>query len=223
MMRFFAQKKENNYFILSKETLHHIKVARIKNEKIICIYEEKFYICHLEGDLAIIEQELKENHEFNEPVIIASAIINIKRFEWLIQKATELGVSDFYPIFSENVEQKLGNDIDKKIERWQEIAKSSTQQSFRNKVMKIHYPINFKEILNLNIKNKYIAHEKVETSDKNILFPQNSLFLIGPEGGFSQQEVDLALKNNFKAISLGKRILRAETAPLFILSRIEEN
>ncbi|UWD34143.1 16S rRNA (uracil(1498)-N(3))-methyltransferase [Mesomycoplasma molare] len=223
MMRFFAIKKEGNIFTFSKETLLHLKVARIKNEKIICLFEEKFYICHFKDNVAIIESELKENHEYENPVIIASAIINTKRFEWLIQKATELGATDLYPIYTENVEQKLGNDIQKKVERWNEIAKNSTLQSFRNKIMKVHNPVKFKEILNLKVKNKFIAHEKEKATNYQYFFPQDSIFLIGPEGGFSNNEIKEAKEHNFEPISLGKRILRAETAPLLILSRIKEN
>ncbi|WGI36792.1 16S rRNA (uracil(1498)-N(3))-methyltransferase [Mesomycoplasma lagogenitalium] len=222
MMRFFAQKREGNYFILSKETLAHIKVARVEKENFICIYNEKFYECVLHNDLALIIKEIEENHEFQGEVAIACAIINTKRFEWMIQKATELGATRLIPLLTERVEQKLGEDLIKKVERWNEIAKNAAEQSFRNKPMQVDFPVKFEKVFENFYKFRYIAHEKVEYKINNTFFPQDSIFLIGPEGGFTDKEVQLALDNDYQLISLGKRILRSETAPLFILSRIEE-
>ncbi|WP_033161162.1 16S rRNA (uracil(1498)-N(3))-methyltransferase [[Mycoplasma] collis] len=222
MFRFFVAKKEDNYFILDNETLKHIKVARVNNKEFICVYEKYFYLCVLEDQKALIIKKLDDNHEFENKVIIAAAIISIKRFEWLIQKATELGASELWPIYSENMKQKLGNNIEHKVERWNLIAKNAAEQSFRNKAMIVKMPIHFKDVVNVKIKNKYIAHEKAENSLTNYFFEQDSIFLVGPEGGFSENEVNLAKKNNFKVISLGKRILRAETASIFILSRIKQ-
>ncbi|VEU59431.1 16S rRNA (uracil(1498)-N(3))-methyltransferase [Mesomycoplasma neurolyticum] len=223
MFRFFVDQKEKNYFLLNKETLNHIKVSRIQSQKFICVYKEEFYITILEANKAKILEKLNENHEFKNDVIIAASIINTKRFEWLIQKATELGATKLFPMYSENVVQKLGNNIEKKVERWNKIAKSASEQSFRNKAMIVEMPCFFDEIIKEKILNKYIAHEKCNNNNNlNELYEQNSIFLIGPEGGFSEKEVELAQKNGFQTIFLGKRILRAETATLFILSRIKQ-
>lgn len=77
----------------------------------------------------------------------------------------------------------------------------------------------FNDVINIKVTNKYIAHEK-EDSSPEVSFPQDSLFLVGPEGGFTDEEVMSASSQGFNVISLGKRILRAETASMFILSRI---
>ena len=79
----------------------------------------------------------------------------------------------------------------------------------------------FNEVLTLNVPHKFIAHEQ-ETSAVNLTFLPNSLFLIGPEGGFTEQEINHAKALSFKSINLGKRILRSETAALFVLSRIND-
>ncbi|CAC13715.1 conserved hypothetical protein [Mycoplasmopsis pulmonis] len=223
MFRFFVEQKEDNYFILTNEILNHIKVARVQNKNFICIYEQVFYLCKLEGKKALIIEKIDANHEFKNQVILAMSVINTKRFELTIQKAAELGVSLFIPMLSQNVEQKLGNDIDKKLQRWKTIALNACEQSFRNKVMEITYPKSFNEVIEMEVKNKYIAHEKAKDFLTKSSFETNSLFLIGPEGGFSQKEIDLAQEKSFELIWLGKRILRAETAAFFVLSRINED
>ncbi|MBR3347823.1 MAG: RNA methyltransferase, partial [Mycoplasmataceae bacterium] len=79
------------------------------------------------------------------------------------------------------------------------------------------------QAIKINVKNKYIAHE---ITKKNVvyndLFEQNVAFFIGPEGGFTEEEIEQARKENIKLVYLGKRILRAETAALFLLSRIKQ-
>lgn len=219
MFRFFVEEKQGDSFILSNEILKHIKVARVQNEEFICIFEGKFYITKLDGDVAKIISELDEQHDFEKQVIIAASFIDTKRFEWLIQKAAELGATKLIPVISKNVVKKLPVDINKKLERWNQIALNASEQSFRNNKLIVEKPMHFKDVINIKVTNKYIAHEK---ADKNpeVSFPQDSLFLVGPEGGFTNEEVMLANEKEFTTISLGKRILRAETASIFILSRI---
>lgn len=219
MFRFFVEEKQGNTFVLSSEILKHIKVARVQNEEFICIFEGKFYITKLVGDAAQIVSELDEQHDFEEQVVIAASFIDTKRFEWLIQKASELGATKLIPVISKNVVKKLPNDIDKKLERWNQIALNASEQSFRNNKMIVEKPMNFDDVIKIKITNKYIAHEKSDTTPE-VSFPQDSLFLVGPEGGFTNEEVASANESGFTTISLGKRILRAETASMFILSRI---
>jgi len=81
MFRFYVDKKEGDRFILSDETIKHIKVARVTNKEFICVYEGRFFISKLQGNEAFIIEELNEMHDFNGDVIIAASLINIKRFE----------------------------------------------------------------------------------------------------------------------------------------------
>lgn len=80
-------------------------------------------------------------------------------------------------------------------------------------------PMTFEDALNIKMKNKFIAHEKTNKSVSNT-FPTDSIFFIGPEGGFSNEEITLAEEKDCLNISLGKRILRAETASIFVLSKV---
>lgn len=219
MMRFFVEEKQGDYFVLSKEVLQHIKVTRINNKEFICVFQERFYVTKLENNLARIIYEMDENHEFNNEVILAAAIIKTKRMEWLIQKAAELGVTKLIPVYSTNVDQKISQDFSKKIDRWNKIAIAACEQSFRNKAMIVDEPMHFNEVIELNILNKFIAHEK-QDAKVNLSYPTSSLFLVGPEGGFTDIEVQKAQLKGFEIISLGKRILRAETSSIFILSKI---
>lgn len=221
MFRFFVKKREGNHFILSEKTLRHMKVARVTNKEFICTYKSEFYKCILEDNMAKIIEKLNENHEFSGEVIIAASVIDIKRFEWMIQKAVELGATKIIPMITERVIKKTDGINSKKIERWNQIALNAAEQSFRNIVPQVYGLEKYDDVI-LNYKtiaHKFIAHEK---SDNNVEahFPTNSMFLIGPEGGFSNSEIIKATDEGFKIISLGQRILRAETAPLFILSNI---
>lgn len=219
MFRFFVDKKQGDFFELSKETLQHIKVARVSNEKFICTFEGKFYICSLIGTMAKIESELNENHEFESEVILAASIIDTKRFEWLVQKAAELGATKLIPMYSQNVSKKMP-DIDKKVERWNVIAMNASEQSFRNFPLIVSKPMEFSDVVDLDVQNKFIAHEKSEEEQKTF-YPSGSLFLVGPEGGFTNEEVAIAKDKDFHVVSLGKRILRAETASMVLLANIK--
>ncbi len=220
MFRFFVTNKiSETHFEISEETFKHMKVARVLNEKFICVYESKFYICEMDGQQAKIIELLDEDHEHGGEVIVAAALINIKRFEWMIQKAAELGATKIIPLITKRVEIKINDKFFKKIERWNQISHNASEQSFRNVKMIVTKPMKFEEALELEVENKFIAHEKTKKAVSNN-FPTNSIFFVGPEGGFSEEEVNLAYEKGCEDISLGKRILRAETASIFILSRI---
>lgn len=222
MYRFFVEEKKDNFFLLTKETLNHLKSIRLKkDEKFICVFENKFYVCEFCEQKAKILEELKENHERAQRLVLFSGIINLKRFEWLIQKATELGVHDFYPLISKNTNPKFVEVVQKKKDRYLEIIKNASEQSFRNTLMKFHEPITFSDAVKIEITNKYIAHEKVEEQEEaRSLYKGDCAFFIGPEGGFDEEEIKKAIAHNLKVISLGKRILRSETAALFVLSNV---
>ena len=225
MYRFFVDKKELNYFILDQSILNHLKSIRLKiNENFICVYEGKFYICSLENKKAKIIQLLNEDHEYPHRLVLFAPIIKIKNFEWLIQKATELGVQEFYPLICENTNKKYLEIVKNKLIRFQEIAKNAAEQSFRNQVMKIFDPINFIEAVEIKIENKFLAHEKIDPNqtDQSNNFNGNIAFFVGPEGGFSDNEVEIAQKNNTQIISMGKRILRSETAVIWLISNVKE-
>lgn len=220
MYRFFVDERENNHFVLSEDLLKHIMVLRIRDEKFICIFEEVFYVCKLEKKRAIIIEKMNDLNEYKNQVILCPTLINIKRFEWLIQKSAELGVTRIIPIFSKNMNIKYKDISGKKIIRWREISKNACEQSFRNKIMSVEEPIYFEQAIKINAKYKIIAHEKSNSKKVNSL-SDDIVILVGPEGGFTEDEIVLAKNNGFDIVNLGRRILRAETSSIFLLSIIK--
>ncbi|MDK2820021.1 MAG: 16S rRNA (uracil(1498)-N(3))-methyltransferase [Mycoplasmataceae bacterium] len=220
MYRFFVDNKKNDHFVLSDDLLKHIKVLRIKNENIICIFEEVFYICKLENNLAMIIEKSDDLNEYENQVILCPTLINIKRFEWLIQKSAELGATKLIPMFSKNMNIKYKDISKNKMIRWREISKNACEQSFRNKIMSIEDPIDFEQAIKIIAKYKVIAHEKINSKKINSL-SDDIIILVGPEGGFTENEINLAKNNGFDIVNLGNRILRSETSSIFLLSIIK--
>ncbi|WP_036452938.1 16S rRNA (uracil(1498)-N(3))-methyltransferase [Mycoplasma buteonis] len=226
MNRFFVSTKKGDFFTLNPETLKHLKVLRIQEKEFVCVYEKEFYICKLENNLAKIISKIDENHEHQYEIVLAAAIIKFERFEWLLQKATELGVTKIIPLVTEHTNHDLlkFDKFNKKRERFQTIVLNAAEQSYRNQVPEITEIMKFSDFIKQSFPNKILAHEKTNLSSSlEQPINQSSTFIVGPEGGFSESEIDLAVKNNTKIVSLGSRILRAETAGIFLLSQIKIN
>ncbi|MBN4083734.1 16S rRNA (uracil(1498)-N(3))-methyltransferase [Mycoplasma sp. CSL10137] len=229
MNRFFVNKKEDNYFILDKEAQKHIKVLRLDGKKIICVYENNFFECLVDFDKAHIIKEINENHELQNDIILLMSLIKYDRFEWLLQKSTELGVKKIIPLITEHTNGELYsfNKFEKKRQRFEEILKNAAEQSFRNQIPTLG---ELTKLSNIDFKKDYkiyIAHEKINSENNQIPseIEKNVYFVVGPEGGFSNLELDkLVLDNkNVNLVSLGKRILRAETAAIYMLSKIKNS
>ncbi|UUM19507.1 MULTISPECIES: 16S rRNA (uracil(1498)-N(3))-methyltransferase [unclassified Mycoplasma] len=223
MNRFFVQEKVNEHFILSPETLKHLKVIRAENKQFICIYQDEFYLCQLENQKAKIIEKILNNHENPFEIVLAISIIKLERFEWMLQKATELGVSTIIPMDTTFCNTDLIKyKFDKKLERFKTILQNAAEQSFRNKIPTLAPIHTFDQALNYPINHKYLAHEKINISQRlNSQIDHACMFFIGPEGGFSDQEIEQAKTKNVEIISLGSRILRAETAALYLLSQVK--
>ncbi|WP_029513196.1 16S rRNA (uracil(1498)-N(3))-methyltransferase [Mycoplasmopsis primatum] len=225
MHKFFVDKQDGDYFILDDKVRKHIKSARLQNDNFLCNYNSEFFECFFDQNNAKIVKKVEINNEFNMPVILAAPIIKIKRFEWLIQKATELGATKIIPMNSEFVDQNLIKyEFNKKLDRFNEIIKNAAEQSFRNVAPELVSVQNYCDIILKNQdKNIYIAYENEDTKNQLNDLKTNCILIVGPEGGFSTNEIDFATKNGCKIVSLGKTILRAETACIAMLSNIREN
>jgi 16S rRNA (uracil1498-N3)-methyltransferase len=136
---------------------------------------------------------------------------NNDRTEWFLEKAIEIGITHFIPLICENSERKKFNT-----ERWNKVAISALKQSQRLWLPAISAPIKLNEFVKENTyKHRFIAH--CEDGDKKDLkdysdITKDQLTIIGPEGDFSPNEIELALNNSFTAVSLGDNRLRTETA-----------
>ena len=146
------------------------------------------------------------------------------RFDWAIQKATELGVGAIAPLYSERVDFSIPSDrIEKRIAHWQQIAISACEQCGRVKVPSITSPQPLLSwIGNVSAEQKWVLHCADDTgapaTTVNNGAPQDAALLIGPEGGLTDQEFAAASAEGFQLLQLGPRVLRTETAPAAALS-----
>lgn len=142
-----------------------------------------------------------------------------ERMDWAIQKATELGVTEITPLFTERCEVRLNAErAEKRIAHWQQIAISACEQCGRSTVPVIHPPQSLASWLEITEADlKLVLHPVAEPLTEHTP-PQQLAFLIGPEGGLTETEVAQAMAANFAPARLGPRVLRTETAPIVALS-----
>lgn len=215
---------------ITEDDLHHIyKVMRMQvNDYIECVVnqtQQRFLvqIKDLNANFEIIE-EILVNNELKPNITLAYGLVKSDKFELVLQKAAELGVSTFIPLKMQRSIVKIEESkIEKKLERWQKISKEACEQAKRNKLMKIEKPLSVLDLVNYPSDLKIVAYEMANQNVKLTDINYNHkeiLIVIGPEGGISDDEMDILSENNFLTVSLGKRILRTETAAIFALSVI---
>jgi 16S rRNA (uracil1498-N3)-methyltransferase len=241
MQRYFASySTENDCFLITGEDCHHItKVMRMKeNDQIICVSEEqKTAICSIaEISTDFVKADIiewkEESVELPVHVTIVSGLPKGDKLEWIIQKGTELGAMRFIPFTAARSVIKWDEKkADKKVSRWQKIAKEAAEQSHRSFVPEVMYPLNMNSLIQVgeSYDVKLIAfEEKAREGESSVLTRtlqklkagSSLLIVFGPEGGLTYQEVEMLTKNGFHACGLGPRILRTETAPLYLLSAV---
>lgn len=159
----------------------------------------------------------KRNHHLH---IAVAPTKNIERIEWFLEKATELGIDEITPLISQRSERKTV-----KTDRLFKVITSAVKQSIKAYHPKLNEAISFEDFLKTDFEgNKLIAH-CINNSDKKyisqLVLPHHKyLILIGPEGDFTPEEISLALKNDYKALTLGNNRLRTETAALAVCFEI---
>ena len=216
---------------LSESDLHHLlHVKRAEREERIEISSEdgKLYLCTVKSldPLRIeVNEEVEESREGRLRVFLGFSLLKGDHNELIVQKGTELGIAGFYPFLSDRTVVKPDGKEDKRIVRLRKIAEESAKQCRRNIVPEVYGYSSFKEMLSIDAEIKYLPYEGLLGSS-NTLFSEilsiegekTILFLIGPEGGFSDKEVLQAKEAGFRFVSLGRRMLRAETAAIYCAS-----
>lgn len=222
MQLFYSQNisTDNPTFTFDKdESKHIIKVLRRKIGDTLHVTDGNGNLftteITLDSDKAcmtqIIEHKLIPHTPFRLHLAVAPTKMN-ERYEWFLEKATEIGIHEITPIICEHSERKIV-----KTERFERIVQSAMKQSLQMYLPKLNQPISLKEFLNQDHQGElYIAHceedqEKILLKD-SILPHKNYLLLVGPEGDFSPSEIQLALDKGYKPVSLGHTRLRTETA-----------
>lgn len=202
------------------ESRHIVKVLRKNTGDVLQITNGKGWL--FEGELIlanikncsvnITSKALKEKRSYNLHLAVAPTKIN-DRYEWFLEKATEIGIETITPIICDHSERKMV-----KTERFEKIIQSAMKQSLHCFLPKLNKPVAFKDFISHTFSGqKFIAHceETDKTSLKSQLQThQDCIILIGPEGDFSVKEIEIALQHNFIPVTLGETRLRTETAAL---------
>lgn len=157
---------------------------------------------------------------------LAIGVSRGERMDWIVQKATELGVSEITPLFTERTEVKLSGDrLDKKQQHWQQIAISACEQSQRNRVPTLHTPTHIDQWLSAGgdtaAELKLVLHHRTAKKLSEHAPQTHICLLVGPEGGLSDYEIDQAMAGQFQPLALGPRVMRTETAPLAAISILQ--
>ena len=226
---------DDKYVTITGGDVNHIKnVLRMKvdEELLVSNGQDRDYYCKIE---AISDDEIKalildeefEGTELPTELYLFQGLPKSDKMELIIQKAVELGVKEIIPVATKRCVVKLDNKKEaSKLKRWQAISESAAKQSRRTIIPEVSSVVTFKEAINRakefelgiipyeNFKDMKETREVLEKVQKGIKIG----IFIGPEGGFEESEVQYAFENGIRPISLGKRILRTETAGLTILS-----
>ena len=228
MQRYFIN-KEFNQIVFNNEQIHHIlKVMRMKeNDLLEAVLSNKCYLVKITSvDPFSYEtiEEIKTNPELSIDLTLLYCLPKGDKLDLVIQKATEIGVKRIILVQSSRCVCRFKKeDYQRKLERFNKIALEASEQSHRLIVPEINEIIDFKDIKNYHFDHSFIAYENENNNDfknslKHVKQNQSVAVIIGSEGGFSLEEVQYAENCGYQSLSLGKRILRSETACIYALS-----
>jgi 16S rRNA (uracil1498-N3)-methyltransferase len=223
--------KQVSQIKLEGQQAHYLsKVLRLKANASLILFngdghEYKSLITEIDKNSITLEiQDAKPgNSESPLHSILGLGLSRGERMDIAIQKSTELGVSEIAPLFTEFSEVKLqGERLQKKLVHWQQVAISACEQSGRNKPPKVHPPQTLESWCSkIDSQLKLIFEPDADQGLPSEKAITQVALLVGPEGGFSKQELNIAAKNAFNAVRLGPRVLRTETAPIAALTSLQ--
>lgn len=228
MQRYFAKDKVGDKFILEDSDVHHIThVMRMKSGSLIeVVYSNSLYECVVDfnNEFSVVFNKLVSNSFDDTGIVLIVPVLKEQKMDFVLQKSTELGVSRIIPIVTDRCVVKVDGKEDKKIDRWRRIVKEASEQSKR---VSVPFIDNIRKIDDLDFSDgvKFVC----STIEKNknikkmmhfVDFCDKMYIVVGPEGGLSTDEERKLNDLGFVSISLGNRIMRVETVPIFILSII---
>ena len=230
MQRYFSNLINNNEYLLSNDDSYHIKKVMRMNigDKVEIIDNKKLYICEiisLDPVKAKIIKEDNQNNENDKTIILVQSLVNETKMDYVLQKGTELGVDEFYPFKAVNSVIKENDKSNKKIIRWQKIVKEASEQSKRNIIPEVHNIVDIHKLCEIKADVKLLLTVREMTKNikkvlKDLKKYDTLMIVVGPEGGFTLKEEETLINNGFISTSLGKRVLRTETAGMVAISMI---
>ena len=235
--RFFVSEDRMSFPIVLLEGAehHHLsKVVRIKEGEQVWLFDEKGCEYLARVDSVTAEQtrlRLLEQCHTSKPGIrftLALSLLKSRSWEWVVQKGTEMGLDSFIPILSERCVVRIPPDSEKnKLERWEKISRGAVKQSGRSRLPHFSKPLPLLEFLSHRPRqNDIVLMEAAPVLLRDLVlarlqhtaeYPEKQeeiCLLVGPEGGWTNREVNDILRQGFEAVSLGDNILRAETAAI---------
>lgn len=169
-----------------------------------------------------IQSFKKDNNESPLPITLIQGISKGDHMDLTIQKAVELGVTEIIPLICERTVVNLkGDRLDKKMKHWNGIVKSASEQSGRNKLLQIHQPRKLPIISLAENQTGFILQPTAASSFVTQEKPQSVVLMIGPEGGFTDSEIEESIEKGFKEVRFGPRVLRTETAAIAAVSILQ--
>ena len=232
MQRYFARTIGQRVILTDDDVFHLTKVMRARSgDNIEVVSDGMLYLAEVNRTRPLeisIVKKLKENNELPNDIILIASLIKGEKMDLVLQKATELGASEIVLLQTERTVVKIKtDDKEVKFKRFNKILKEAAEQSKRERIPALYRLIDIQGLRTIEADVKMIAYEGVSGSASSfnkiletIKPKQKVAIVIGPEGGFSNKEIEVATHNGYKKVSLGKRILRAETASMYALSVI---
>lgn len=226
---FYAPEVEDGPAVLSTEESHHaVKVLRLREGAGVTVFNGRGLILQghiVHADSKAVEVSASHTHRAeprpNRLHVAISPPKSADRLEWFLEKACELGIEEISIVWSENSERKRVNE-----DRLKKVVISAIKQSRNPYMPKLNEPIRLSEFLAAKMEgNKLIAHcgNAINTRFADALEAStNTTILIGPEGDFSEKEIELALENGFKEVTFGSQRLRTETAGIMACAVFHE-
>ncbi|WP_316824289.1 16S rRNA (uracil(1498)-N(3))-methyltransferase [Pedobacter miscanthi] len=219
---------QNTYTLNEEESKHCVRVLRLGVGSVVNLVDGKggFYTAEITSDnpkkvaLSVLNIET-EFHKRNHYLHIAVAPTkNIDRMEWFLEKATELGIDEITPIITDRSERRVVKE-----DRLTKVITSAVKQSIKAYHPKLNDAISFDAFLKEPFDGEQLIAHCIDNGEKQYISKlvtphQKYLILIGPEGDFTPEEVNLALNKGFKALTLGDNRLRTETAALAVCFEI---
>ncbi|HLM61737.1 MAG TPA: 16S rRNA (uracil(1498)-N(3))-methyltransferase, partial [Pyrinomonadaceae bacterium] len=231
MRRFYAsieQFQTKTVTLGVEETRHLRDVLRLKETDKVKVFdgEGREFLCEIEkiekkeSSLKIIEEVSPTAPESDLDLTLAVALLKGEKFDLVVQKAVELGVSRLVPLNTKRADVKL-KETEKRLERWRKIALEAAKQSGRARLMRIDAPIDFEKFIESANGTRILFAERNGESFSAVKESKKIVAAIGAEGGWEDAEIEAARKNGFQIVTLRGRILRAETAAISIAAILQ--
>ena len=235
MNRVLADAIEDGNAILSAEESHHlVRVLRTRPGERFLAHDGKggVFLCRLAGQpkrwYGEIIERVAEQVESGLSISLAQSLIKKDRFEWVIQKAVELGVREIVPVISQRTEIRIrgSDDLAHKMRRWEKILVEAFKQSGRSTLPRLNVPVQLESLLDSwSADLRFVLDEQGGMNLRGLLEGnrgiQSCQLIVGPEGGWDKRDRELFAARSITAVHLGNRILRTETCPIAVISILQ--